>query len=113
MTRTTMTKGGVMKNEGALARATPLVLVAPAPLSRVAVTPQIGTSVAHKNEKSHTSKIAKYQHKIPIGGTCDTCTLLLAHTRKANKYNIKTRIKKELANQVPSCHLYKAVTAHA
>ena len=113
MTFTTMATGGSMKSEGALARATPLNSIALVTPVRVAVTPQIGTSAAHKNEKSHTPKIAKYQPKTLIGGTCGTCKQLLAHTRKANKYNIKTRIKKELANQVPSCHLYKAVTAHA
>lgn len=113
MTLTTMAKGGSRSSEELLTRATPLVLIASAPLSRVAVHPQIGTSVAHKNKKSHTLKIAKYQLKTLIGGTCGTCTQLLAHTRKANKYNIKTRIKKELANQVPSCHPDKAVVAHA
>ncbi|WP_279059489.1 hypothetical protein [Mobiluncus curtisii] len=102
-----------MRNKELLTRATPLLLIAPASLSRVAVHPQIGTSVAHKNKKSHTLKIAKYQPKTLIGGTCGTCKQLLAHTRKANKHNIKTRIKKELANQVPSCHPDKAVTARA
>ena len=113
MTLTTMAKGGSMRNKELLTKATPLDLLASIPPAGVAVTLQIGTSVAHKNEKSHTLKIAKNQPKTLIGDTCDTCTQLLAHTREANKYNIKTRIKKELANQVPSCHLYKAVTTHA
>lgn len=113
MTRMAIAKGGSRRSGELLTRATSLLLIVLAPLSQVAVHPQIGTSVAHKNEKSHTLKIAKYQSKTLIGGTCGTCTQLLAHTRKANKYNIKTRIKKELANQVPSCHLDKVVVAHA
>lgn len=113
MPLTTMAKGGSMRSKELLTKATPLDLLASTPPAGVAVTPQIGTSVAHKNEKSHTLKTAKYQSKTLIGGTCGTCTQLLAHTGKANKYNIKTRIKKELANQVPSCHPDKAVTAHA
>lgn len=113
MTRMTITKGGSMRSEELITRATPLLIITPASLSQVAVHPQKGTSVAHKNKKSHTPKIAKYQPKTLIGGTCGTCTLLLAHTRKANKYNIKTRIKKELANKVPFCHPDKVVTTHA
>lgn len=52
MTRTTMTKGGVMKNEEAIARVTPLVLILSATPTGVAVTPQKDTSVAHKNKKA-------------------------------------------------------------
>lgn len=113
MTRATVANSGGNKVELPPASATPQGLTSPVSASRVALHPQSGTWVAVKNRQVPPTKIAKYQPKTFIGGTCGTCTQLLAHTRKANKYNIKTRIKKELANKVPPATHRRVVTSRA
>lgn len=113
MTLTTVANSGGNKVELPPTSATPQTLTPLEVTSGVALHPQSGTWVALKNHQVPPTKIAKYQPKPLIGGTCGTCTQLLAHTRKANKYNIKTRIKKELANKVPPATHRKSVTAHA
>ncbi|NMW88068.1 hypothetical protein [Mobiluncus curtisii] len=113
MTRMAIANGGGNEVELPPASATHQAPLSSRPPLEVALHSPSGTLVALKNHQVPPAKIAKYQSKTLIGGTCGTCKQLLAHTRKANKYNIKTRIKKELANQVPNCHPDKAVVAHA
>lgn len=113
MTRMTIAKGDSMKNEVSPPSVTFRELATLAPHAWVTLQPLSDASVTRKKRQVSPVKTAKYQLKLLIGGTCGTCTQLLAHTRKANKYNIKTRIKKELANKVSPVTHRRAVVAHA